>query len=149
MQITNQSYVSSTQNESTVTPLGHDLPNTEAELFLLEKHPLLDLQIPMQMFGSQDVTKDILKCLKDEGINDDLVAVKIAHEAQDWQKIEELAHKMKGGSTFGTVRLYYALLYMERYIKAGHRHCAEQLYQQMLEVIDETLAHVEEWLSKN
>lgn len=135
--------------DTTTGGLGPDLPNTEEELFQLDHHPLLDLQIPLEMFGSKEVTKDILKSLKDEGIKDDLAAIKIAHEQQNWPRIEELAHKMKGGSTFGTVRLYYALLYLERYRKAGHTKSSEQLYQQMLKVIDETLKHIDDWLKEN
>ena len=107
------------------------------------------MQIPLEMFGSNDVAKDILKNLRDEGIKDDLAAIKIAHEQQNWPRIEELAHKMKGGSTFGTVRLYYAFLYLERYGKAGHTKSSEQLYQQMLKVINETLKHIDDWLSEN
>jgi hypothetical protein len=64
----------------------------------------------------------------------------------DWETVRALAHKMKGGSTFGTVRLYYALLYMERYIKAEHMHCAEALYTQMFRVIDETVAYLDKHL---
>ena len=54
-------------------------------------------------------------------------------------RLRTLAHKMKGGATYGTVRLYYALLYMERYIKAGHTRCLEQLYTQMLDTINDTV----------
>lgn len=64
----------------------------------------------------------------------------------DWKKVEKYTHKIKGGACYGTVRLYYALLYMERYLKAGHTKCAEALYAQMLRVIDETLAYLDEWL---
>ena len=86
--------------------------------------------------------------LNDDGISPDLPALKIAHEQQDWQQIEKLAHKMKSGAVYGTPRLYYALLFMERYRKAGYLNCAEPLYQQMLQVIDETLAYLRDWLTR-
>lgn len=36
---------------------------------------------------------------------------------------------------------------MERYLKAGHKKCAERLYTQMLHVIDETIPVIEDWLN--
>lgn len=66
-----------------------------------------------------------------------------AHKLKDWERIRALAHKMKGGSTYGTERLYYAFMHMERYIKAGHTRCLEALYEQMLRVIKETVDYLE------
>lgn len=126
--------------------LGVDLPNSEVELFQIENHPLLDLNIAISLLGSEEVARDIFKSLQTEGVNDELVAIKLAHEQGDWGKVEKLAHKMKGGAAFGTVRMLYALLYLERYIKAGHTSCSEALYQQMLKVVDDTMTYLEEWL---
>ena len=94
--------------------LGVDLPNTEAELFEIDRYPLLDINVGINVLGSEDMVREILQSLKDEAINDDLALIKKAHAEGDWVAVEELAHKMKGGSDFGTVRMHYALLYMER-----------------------------------
>jgi two-component system aerobic respiration control sensor histidine kinase ArcB len=105
---------------------------------------LLDITIGIHYLGSEDLVLELLKGLKADSITDDLALIKIAHDQGDWSRVEELAHKMKSGATFGTVRLYYAFLYMERYRKAGHSACLEPLYQQMLRVIDETMACLNE-----
>ncbi len=52
---------------------------------------------------------------------------------------------MKGGVCYGTVRLYYACLYLERYQKAGHSECLEALYTQLLNTVDKTLDYVDEF----
>lgn len=126
--------------------LGVDLPDTEIELFEINRYPLLDINVGIQILGSEEMVRDILKNLKADAIIDDLALIKKAHAEGDWVTVEKLAHKMKGGSDFGTIRMHYALLYMERYRKAGHTKCSEELYAQMLQVIDETMAYLEEWL---
>ncbi len=131
---------------STGGPLGMDLPDTESQLFEINQHPILDLQVAIQNLGSEAMARDIFKDLKEQGITDDLANIKKAHEIGDWKTIEKLTHKIKGGACYGTVRLYYALLYMERYLKAGHTNCSEALYAQMLHVIDETMAYLDDWL---
>lgn len=132
-----------TDDDISVTPtpssgLGVDLPNTEAELFEINQYPLFDMTVGIAVLGSEDMVREILKILKTEAIDTDLALLKAAHTAGDWEMVEKLTHKMKGGADYGTVRMHYALLYMERYRKAGHTKCSEALYQQMLQVIDET-----------
>ena len=126
--------------------LGVDLPDTEEQLFEIDQHPLLDLKVGEAVLGSEALVKDILRDLNENGIAPELGKLKQAHAAGDWENIRALAHKIKGGTTFGTVRLYYALLYMERYIKAEHMNCAEALYAQMLRVIDETVEYLDKHL---
>ena len=126
--------------------LGVDLPNTEAELFEIDHYPLLDINVGINVLGSEDMVREILTSLKGDAITDDLALIKKAHSDGDWEAVEKLAHKMKGGSDFGTVRMHYALLYMERYQKAGHTKCSEALYAQMLKIIDETMAYLDDWL---
>lgn len=126
--------------------LGVDLPDTEAQLFEIDHYPLLDLNVGVAVLGSEDFAKDILKNLNIDSISPELSGLKQAHEVGDWDRVSALAHKMKSGATFGTVRLYHALLYMERYIKAGHMNCAEALYTQMLRVIGETVEYLNKHL---
>lgn len=127
--------------------LGPDLPNTEEELFEIDKFPLFDIQVGLESIGSEETLRDILKSVKKEGILDDLAVIKKAHQQGDWDTIERLAHKIKGGACYGTVRLYYALLYMERYKKAGHSRCFEKLYEQMLNTINDTLLYLDDFLN--
>lgn len=123
--------------------LGLDLPATEEQLFEIGKYALLDLEVGAKALGSEELVKEILVHFKKEGIDPDLENIKKARLANDWDTVGALTHKIKGGATFGTVRLYYALLFMERYLKAGHKRCAEQLYEQMMAVIEETTAYLE------
>lgn len=133
-------------NEDIAGVLGEDLPDTEQQLFEIDKYPLLDLQVAIQTLGNESVARMILKTLKKDGVTDDLVLIKEAYVRSDWVTIEKLSHKIKGGACYGTVRMYYALLYMERYIKAGHTRCLKPLYDQMIRVIDESMRCLDGWL---
>lgn len=134
----------SAERKSSITPrgLGLDLPHTEAELFQIKHLPILDLGLAISLLGSEEVAREIFESLKVEGLRNELPAIQMAREKGDWSKVGELAHKMKGGAVFGTVRLHYAILYLERYIKAGHVTCLKELYTQMLYVIDETMMYL-------
>ena len=125
--------------------LGPDLPDTEAALFELDHYPLFDIEVGIKVVGNEELARDLLNDLIME-IADDLSLIIKAHTEGDWNAVEELAHKMKGGSDFGTVRMHYALLYMERYRKAGHTKLSEELYTQMLQVIDDTMAYLDKFL---
>lgn len=131
------------KSAGSVGKLGFDLPDTEAELFELHQYPLFDISLGEKVLGSREIVYEIMKDFKQSNIGDDLDKIKIAHARKDWATIEKLTHKIKGGSCFGTARLFYALLYMERYLKAGHSQCAEALYKQMLRIIDETVNYLE------
>ena len=123
--------------------LGTDLPDTETELFEMNKYPLVDMQVAIQILGSDEMARDIFNDLKEQGISADLAIIQKAHDRCDWKTVENYTHKIKGGACYGTVRLYYALLYMERYLKSGQTHCSDALYAQMLRVIDETMAYLD------
>lgn len=126
--------------------LGIDLPDTEAELFTLNQHPIFDLNVGAKILGSEDMAIDLHRDFRKTTIGNDLNLMKRFYEEGDWMQIEQLSHKIKGGACYGTVRLYYALLYMERYLKAGHKNCVDELYNQMLGVIDETVDYLERHL---
>lgn len=125
---------------------GVDLPEHEHELFEIEQYPILDINLAIQNLGNESLVAVIFKDLMEHGILDDLALIRAAFDLDDWQTIEMLTHKMKGGACYGTVRLYYALLYLERYIKAGYTLSRERLYQQMLSVINDTMRSLETWL---
>ena len=84
-------------------------------------------------------------------VNDSLIPdvqlMKQAHDALDWDKVQQIAHKIKGGAVYvGTVKIKMACQYLERYWKSGQRELLEALYQQTLQVIDESLLDIKRWL---
>ena len=74
-------------------------------------------------------------------------AIEKAYVDNNWDTIEKLAHKMKGGALYsGTIRMKYACQYLERYRKAGHTAMLDTLYHQLLSVLQETKQCIEHWL---
>ncbi|WP_347252207.1 ATP-binding protein [Legionella sp.] len=133
---------------SSVGRLGRDLPNTEKELFELEKHPLLDLAHGIKITGNEDAVGEMLQDLAKTGIPESKAEIQQAYETRDWAQVEKLTHKTKAGADYGTVRMKYACLYLERYRKAGHSQLLEELYQQLMKVLDDTQQSIEDWLKK-
>ena len=79
----------------------------------------------------------------------DLKELDALHDASDWESIEKLAHRMKGGLVYcGTNRLVHACQYLERYRKAGHSKSLEGLYQQLRQVAAHTMDAIHAWLSR-
>jgi CheY-like chemotaxis protein len=123
-----------------------DLENQESLLFQLDNYAILDLKVGEALLGSKDLAKVLLRAFRNDGIESDLRKLKKAYAKQDWENLRTLAHKMKGGSTLGTVRLYYALLHMEKYIMKGNTRRIDDLYAQVLKVIDQTMQHLDKHL---
>ena len=74
-------------------------------------------------------------------------AIEDAYTAKNWEMIEKLAHKLKGGAVYcGTIKLKYACQYLERYQKAGHTALLENLYHQLIHVLKDTEQAIEQWL---
>lgn len=124
-----------------------DLPDTEDELFQLEQYPLLETTQTIKNLGDKAILIDLLKSLVQKSLPEDFNAMKMAFQNQDYEQVEKLAHKIKGGAVYvGTMRMKYACQYLERYWKAGQIALFGQLYKQAVVVIEETLAYVKEWL---
>lgn len=71
-----------------------------------------------------------------------------AHAQTDWEKIEKLAHKMKGGAIYtGLVRLQYACQHYENSYPRGKKELLEALYQQIIHVMQETQVGLETLLA--
>ncbi|MFY7698589.1 MAG: ATP-binding protein [Legionella sp.] len=129
---------------------GNDLPETERELFNLEGYPLLDINAAINSIGDEKIMKEILQLMISEEIQKDICHMQTAHDQNDWNTIERLAHKIKGGAVYiGTTKLKYACQYLERYLKAGHEKLLEQLYQQLVGVVTDTKHHIRQWLAGN
>ena len=132
-----------------VGSLGVDLPKTEAELFELEQHPLLNEEDGIEKSGgNKDLLREILRLLIDESIPEELLNFKMAYVKKDWDSIQKLAHKLKGCSLYcGTIRMSFACQYLERYRLAGHEKLLEKLYQQLIIVLEDTRLFVSNYLS--
>lgn len=130
--------------------LGVGLPNTEKELFELNKFSLFDLENAISKTGSEKVLKDILQILVTHEIPSGITALQKAHSENNWMEVEKLAHKMKGGAVYcGTLRMQHACQYLERYQKAGHSELLEKLYTQLIKVLNETQKHLKLWLGED
>ena len=130
------------------TGLGIDLPDTEEELFILDQYLYLDPKVLKEIYGENyyDIIKESLVSMPDQ-ILKDKEEIMDAFKANDWDKVEKLAHRTKGGaSCCGTLRMKYACQYLERYRKAGHSKSLEKLYYQLMQVMDETKEYIEKWL---
>ncbi len=129
--------------------LGCDLPATEKQLFELESFPLFNMNSALQSMGNDiNLLKSILKSLIEKETPLDLIELEKARLSGDWTTVEKLAHRMKSGFVYcGAEKLVHACQYLERYHKAGHTHLLEPLYQQMLDVIEETRVFVHSWLA--
>jgi two-component system, OmpR family, aerobic respiration control sensor histidine kinase ArcB len=127
--------------------LGRDLPNTESELFQLEKYPIFDEQEGIKQSGGKEMLREALSMSIEDIIPTEITNIEAAYLIQDWENVQKIAHKLKGGSLYcGTIRMTYACQYLERYWKAGHRKLLEELYQQFMTVTEQTEQAISRWL---
>jgi PAS domain S-box-containing protein len=132
------------------THLGHDLPDSEEALFSLNQYPLFNVKSGVIATTDKELLTEILIILVEQSIPNELKALEQAHAILDWQAIQNIAHKLKGGAIYcGTTRMCLACQYMERYLLAGHCKLLEELYQQLITVLDSTKIEVTGWLTKN
>jgi PAS domain S-box-containing protein len=136
--------------KATKPQLGQDLPNDEEALFLLDAYPLFDEKSGVIASSNEALLIEILTMLVEQSIPEELEALERAHKELDWQAIQDIAHKMKGGALYcGTTRMRFACQYMERYLLAGHRKLADKLYQQLIAVLESTKNYIDNWLLKH
>ncbi len=135
-------------DENDRSPYAKDLPKQDKDLFNLSEYPLLDIEEAKKIGNSTETIQRLLKFMIDKQIvMDDVKSMKIAHDEKAWDKVQELVHKIKSGAIYiGTVRMKMACQYLERYWKIGKRDALEELYQQVLKVIDDTHEAVIDWL---
>jgi two-component system aerobic respiration control sensor histidine kinase ArcB len=131
-----------------VKPLRPDLPDDE-DLFRLEEFPLFDMQAALMYSGSEAVVLELLDLLINQELPVDLKTMHEAFANKDYPKVEETAHRIKGGAAYiGTIRMKYACQYLERYWKAGERQLFEKLYVQALQVIEETTTYIIDFMKE-
>lgn len=125
--------------------LSADLPATQDQLFRLDEFPLLDIKNAIESIGSESMLREIL-LIMNKNIHYDSKALEDAYAEQNWETVEKLAHKMKGGALYsGVVKMRYACQYLERSQKAGYTALRDKLYHQLIQVLDETKQCIEQW----
>lgn len=140
---------SSSKKEELGHPLGPDLPSSEEDLLKLTIYPLFDMENGISTLGSKEILYEMIKEMVFT-IPVDKKELEQAHTSLDWQGVEKLAHRMKSGALYcGIIRMRYACQYLERYRKAGYFALQENLYQQLLVVLEDTKLTLSEWLTNN
>lgn len=127
--------------------LGTELPDTEKELFQLDKVPLFDEKNAIDKMGNKKTLIGVLLVLIKETIPEELSKLKAAHHQKDWNQIQKLAHKLKGGALYcGTTRMFYASHYLEKYRLGENDKILEKLYTQLIRVLNQTHDTIEEYV---
>lgn len=131
--------------------LGYELPDTEDLLFQIHDLPLLDPHAFEAIYAQKDwehMLTQFLKVFINESLPEDKKLIHAAHDDLNWAQVERLAHKIKGGCVcIGLQRFAIACQFLERYIKAGHSNKNEELYQQMLLVMEDTASEIKTWIT--
>lgn len=122
--------------------LGRDLPDSEEDLFNIKYYPLFDREFAEDVIGNEANVKAIFISFFDDN-EKDLNAIKVGFDCGDLEEVQRLAHKLKSSALYGTIRLHFSLLFLERYLQAGHTSCYKKLYTQMLETMNLTLRELE------
>lgn len=123
--------------------LGIDLPDTEDELFEIDKYPLFDEEVGFEIFGDVTIVRKVLKSFEEDNIGY-LRDIRQSHKVGNWIELQRLVHKLKNSALYGTVRLYFAILFLERYLKTCRNEVKEQLYNQLIDVWEKTVTALRE-----
>jgi two-component system, OmpR family, aerobic respiration control sensor histidine kinase ArcB len=110
-------------------------PEEEIQCLFTLPEPVIDVEEGIQVCGSQTGAREFLEMLV-ESLPEEREALEAAYLKQDWKRIQELAHKLKGGAAYcGTVRLKAASLHLERYLTEKKTEWRDKLYEQLLQEI--------------
>lgn len=143
-----QDQTNTTHISSTETHFEADLPNTEEGLFQLDAFPLFDEEAALSQIGDRQLLITLIDAYLSDDIQNDFQLMQTKYKQGNWEEVEKLAHKIKGGVTYlGTQKMQYACQYLERYYKAGHRKLLDPLYKQLLRVNDDTNVILKQWLA--
>ncbi|MFW2535204.1 response regulator [Legionella sp. 28fT52] len=127
-----------------------ELPQQKDDLFNLSDFSVLDVEDGIKTTGTESTLIEMLTFMVSDSLPQDLALMKEAHEAKDWDKTQQLAHKIKGGAVYvGTLKIKMACQYLERYWKTGQHELLEELYQQVVLVIEESLIEIKNWLANH
>lgn len=141
-------FVQSKRSENSKPEAKRDLPDNDDELFQLEQFAWLDDVEALKNFGNnKKILIELLSLMITQELPADLELIKKAYAIQDYESVEKLAHKIKGGAMYvGTTRMRYACQYAERYWKTGERELFDKLVHQAIDTIEESCKYISEWL---
>ncbi|QEY52323.1 PAS domain-containing sensor histidine kinase [Legionella longbeachae] len=124
-----------------------DLSNSEARFFDLSAFPIFDIKEGIKTTGTEKTLFDMLKLMLEYSLAEDSSMLKKAHAQGDWEEVQKFAHKIKGGAIYvGATRMKIACQYLENCWKNGQHELLEKLYQQVLQVIDESQTEISSWI---
>lgn len=124
-----------------------DLSNSNMELFELSAFPIFDIKEGIKTTGTEKTLYDMLKLMLEYSLTEDRSMLEKAHEQGDWEEVQKFAHKIKGGAIYvGATRMKIACQHLERCWKNGQHELLEKLYQQVLQVIDESQTEINTWI---
>lgn len=85
-----------------------------------------------KMGGNETAASELLKLLK-QSLQEELPLLNEAREANNWEKIQAIAHKLRGGSSYcGTQRLQQACAILEDYLADKKTKWQEEIFQQLI-----------------
>ncbi|MBA2711689.1 MAG: PAS domain-containing protein [Tatlockia sp.] len=123
-----------------------NLPDKNEEMFNLEQFVIFDSEQALKNTGNLETLIELLTLLLQD-LPTDLSLMKKAFQEKNFETIEKIAHKIKGGAVYvNTTRMKFACQYLERYWKTGEREFLEKLYLQAEKAIEETYILVERWV---
>ncbi len=127
-----------------------DSPAKEINSINLEKHPLLNFKLALeQMGGSLNLVRSTLEAMV-QTTPEDITSLEVAYARRDWEKIKKLAHKIKSGAIYCCApRLRYACQILEDYFSGEQTKHIDNLYKQFLQIVQDTLHTIHDWLKQN
>ncbi|WP_218814505.1 ATP-binding protein [Rickettsiella endosymbiont of Dermanyssus gallinae] len=104
----------------------------------LQSLPLLDKEKALELLGSEETLHELLALLV-SGLTKEIIELKQYHQDKNWQDIGKLVHKWKGGASYcGASRLEHVCKEMQTVLRTKSSEELEMLYQQLLQVAEET-----------
>jgi two-component system aerobic respiration control sensor histidine kinase ArcB len=132
------------------TDYSGDLPPDEQKMFDLSDYPMFDIEEGIRVTGSKEMLVSMVTLMVHESFTVDFNKMQEAYQAKDWEAVQNLAHKIKGGAVYvGTSRIRMACQYLERYWKTGGRALLDPLYQQAINTLRLSLTEIKAWLAQN
>jgi two-component system, OmpR family, aerobic respiration control sensor histidine kinase ArcB len=143
------SFILDREKEKGAVTSNRDLPTKDELLFEVKNHPILDVAEGVKTTGTEEVLCEMLQFMIEKSLPEDFAMLKDAHNMDDWKKTQQVVHRIKGGVLYvGAIRIKVACQYLESYWKAGHRDLLEKLYQQLVQVIDDSIVEIKLWVGK-
>lgn len=130
------------------TTHSFELTTENASWYDLPFYPVLDVEEGIKTAVTIDVLAQILHLMIHETLPMEMQRLKQAHEANDWDKMQQIIHKIKGGAVYvGTVKIKMVCQYFDLYWKSGQRTLLDTLYEQTMAALDESIRIITHWLN--